>query len=151
MEVPVLAPRIEQEIKDAARARNAARLTVLRALKSAMMYREIELGKPLDAAAELAVCAQQIKQRRDAAAQFTAGGRPELASNEVGEIAVLETFLPKQLTDEELSALVRDAVAESGAKDPKGMGGVMKLLTPRIQGRADGKRVSEAVKKALAG
>jgi uncharacterized protein len=147
----MLAERIDSDLKDAARARDARRLTVLRALKSAIKYREIETGKTLDDSEAIAVCQQQIKQRRDAAAQFTSGGRPELAANETAEIALLEAFLPQQLTEDELSALVKEAVAASGAKDPKGMGAVMKLLMPKLQGRAEGKRVSDAVKKALQG
>jgi uncharacterized protein YqeY len=147
----MLAERIDSELKDAARARDARRLTVLRALKSAVKYREIEIGKTLEDAELVAVCAQQIKQRRDAAAQYTGGGRPELAANENAEIALLEAFLPAQLGDDELSALVRDAVAASGVKDAKGMGAVMKLLMPKVQGRAEGRRVSDAVKKALSG
>jgi uncharacterized protein YqeY len=147
----MLAERIDAELKDAARAKDARRLMVLRALKSAIKYREIETGKALDDGEVVAVCGQQIKQRRDASAQYVAGGRPELAENENAEISLLEAYLPKQLTDDELAALVREAVAVSGAKDPKGMGAVMKLLVPKVQGRAEGKRVSDAVKKALSG
>jgi len=147
----MLLQRIDSELKDAARARDAQRLTVLRALKSAIKYREIEAGNELDDAAVIAVIQTQIKQRRDAASQFTDGGRPELAANELQEISALEAFLPKQLTDAELDELVRAAVAKTGAKDAKGMGLVMKALLPEVQGRAEGKRVSDAVKKALAG
>ena len=145
----MLAERIDSEIKDAARARDARRLTLLRAFKSAIKYREIEAGKPLEDTEIIAVCGQQIKQRRDAATQFTGASRPELAANETAEIALLEAFLPRQLTDDELHALVQEAVTASGAKDPKGMGAVMKHLMPKLQGRAEGKRVSDAVKKAL--
>jgi uncharacterized protein YqeY len=147
----MLAERIDSELKDAARAKDARRLTVLRAFKSAIKYREIEVGKTLDDGEAVAVCQQQIKQRRDAVAQFTSGGRPELAANESAEIALLEAFLPQQLTDGELELLVQEAVTASGAKDPKGMGGVMKALMPKVQGRAEGKRVSDAVKRALQG
>jgi uncharacterized protein YqeY len=147
----MLLQRIDSELKDAARARDAQRLTVLRALKSAIKYREIEAGNELDDAVVIAVIQTQIKQRRDAASQFTDGGRPELAANELQEISALEAFLPKQLTDAELDELVRAAVAKTGAKDAKGMGLVMKALLPEVQGRAEGKRVSDAVKKALAG
>jgi uncharacterized protein YqeY len=147
----MLAERIDSELKDAARAKDARRLTVLRALKSAMKYREIETEKALDDAEIISVCQVQIKQRRDAAAQYTGGGRPELAENENAEIAILEKFLPQQLSDDELMALVKEAIAASGAKDAKGMGPVMKLVQPKVQGRAEGRRVSEAVKKALSG
>ncbi len=146
----MLAERIDQEMKDAARAKQAQRLNTLRMLKSAMKYREIEKGKGLEDADVIGVVSTLIKQRRDSAAQYTAGGRPELAANENAEIVILEAFLPRQLTDDELSALVQEAIAASGAKGPKDMGGVMKALMPKVQGKAEGKRVSDAVKAALA-
>ena len=146
----MLLQRIDTELKEAAKARDSRRLTVLRALKSAIKYREIEAGAELDDPACIAVVQQQIKQRKDAAAQYTAGGRPELAENENGEIAVLETFLPKQLSDDELAGLVKAAIAKTGAKDLKGMGPVMAALKAETAGKAEGARVSAAVKKALA-
>jgi uncharacterized protein len=146
----MLSERIDAEMKEAARAQDKRRLGTLRMLKSALKYREIETGKPLEDAEVVAVAQTLIKQRRDAAAQYTAGGRPELADNENAEIAILETFLPRQLSDAELQSLVQEAVAASGAKGPKDMGAVMKALMPKVQGKAEGKRVSEAVKTALA-
>src|SRR4051812_14589460 len=145
----MLIERIDADMKSAARAKEARRLNTIRTLKSQMKYREIEKAKPLDDADVVAVIGSMIKQRKDSAAQFTAGGRPELAQNENAEIAILETYLPRQLTDAELLALVRESVAASGAKDPKEMGAVMKVLMPKIAGRAEGKRVSDAVKSAL--
>ena len=132
----MLLERIDSEMKDAARARDAKRLTLLRALKSALKYREIEAGAELDDAGVIQAVQTQIKQRRDAASQFTAGNRPELAENELNEIAMLEAFLPKQLTDAELDALVAAALVKTGAKDAKGMGAVMKALAPDVQGKA---------------
>ena len=146
----MLSERIDADMKEAARAQDKRRLGTLRMLKSALKYREIETGKPLEDAEVVAVAQTLIKQRRDAAAQYTAGGRPELADNENAEIAILETFLPRQLSDAELQALVQEAVTASGAKGPKDMGAVMKALMPKVQGKAEGKRVSEAVKTALA-
>src|SRR5438067_5935203 len=146
----LLRERIDNEMKDAARAKEARRLNTLRMLKSAMKYREIETGKALEDADVLAVVGTLIKQRKDSASQYTAGGRPELAANENAEIAILEAFLPRGLTDEELSRLVQEAIAASGAKGPKEMGGVMKALMPKVAGKAEGKRVSDAVKAALA-
>jgi uncharacterized protein YqeY len=118
-------------------------------LKSQMKYREIEKGKPLDDADVVAVIGTMIKQRKDSVDQYKKGGRPELADNESAEIAILEGYLPRQLTDAELAALVQESVAASGAKGPKDMGAVMKVLMPKVAGRAEGKRVSEAVKGAL--
>ena len=146
----LLRERIDNEMKDAARAKEARRLNTLRMLKSAMKYREIETGKTLEDADVVAVVGTLIKQRRDSAAQYTSGGRPELARNENEEIVILEAFLPRQLTDDELAALVQEAIAASGAKGPKEMGAVMKALMPKVAGKAEGKRVSDAVKSALA-
>src|SRR5437588_11505896 len=145
----MLADQIDADMKNAARAKDARRLGTIRMLKSQMKYREIEKGQALEDADVIAVIGSMIKQRRDSAAQYTAGGRPELAANENAEIAILEAFLPRQLSDDELSALVQEAIAASGAKGPKEMGGVMKALMPKVQGKAEGKRVSDAVKAAL--
>ncbi len=147
----MLTERIDAELKQATKAQEKQRLNTLRMLKSAMKYREIETGKPLEDADVVGVVGTLIKQRRDSAAQYTAGGRPELAQNENDEIKILEAFLPQQLTDAELSQLVKEAIAASGAKSAKEMGAVMKALMPKVQGRAEGKRVSDAVKAALAG
>jgi len=146
----MLIQRIEDELKEAAKARDKQRLGTLRMLKSALKYREIEVDKELSDAEVVQVAQTLIKQRRDSAAQFRGGGRPELAQNEEAEIGILESFLPRQLTDEELARLAQEAVAETGASDAKGMGAVMKALMPKIAGRAEGKRVSDAVKAALA-
>lgn len=146
----MLTKRIDDEMKEAARAQQKRRLGTLRMLKSAMKYREIETGKPLEDADVVAVVGTLIKQRKDSAAQYRAGGRPELAENETEEIKILEAFLPRQLTDDELSAMVQEAVATAGAKGPKDMGAVMKALMPKVAGQAEGKRVSDAVKSALA-
>jgi len=145
----MLAERIDADMKAAARAKEAHRLGTLRMLKSQMKYREIEKAKPLDDADVVAVIGSMIKQRKDSAAQYTAGGRPELARNENAEIAILEAYLPRQLTDSELAELVEESVQASGAKGARDMGAVMKALMPKVAGRAEGKRVSDAVKSAL--
>ena len=145
----MLHERIDADLKDAARAQDKRRLGTLRMLKSAMKYREIEKGEALTDDEALSVCSTLIKQRRDSAAQFTAGGRPELAENENAEIAILEHYLPRQLTDDELQALVQQAVAETGAKGPRDMGAVMKAVGPKTRGQAEGRRVSDAVKAIL--
>ena len=147
----MLLERVDQELKDAMRAQDKKRLNVLRMLKSQLKNREI--GPPerkLEDPDVVAVVQTLIKQRHDAAGQYTAGGRPELARIERDEIVVLESFLPKQLSDDELGRLVQEAVAETSAKGPKDMGAVMKAVLPKIAGRAEGKRVSEAVKSGLA-
>ena len=136
--VDMLSERIDVEMKEAARAQDKRRLGTLRMLKSALKYREIETGKALEDPEIVAVAQTLIKQRRDSATQYKAGGRPELADNENAEIAILETFLPRQLSDAELQSLVQEAVSASGAKGPKDMGAVMKALMPKVQGKAEG-------------
>ena len=145
----MLADRIDADMKTAARAKDARRLGTLRMLKSQMKYREIEKGQPLEDGDVVGVIGSMIKQRKDSAAQYTAGGRPELAENENAEITILEGYLPRQLSDAELTDLVQESVAASGAKGPRDMGAVMKALMPKIAGRAEGKRVSDAVKSVL--
>jgi hypothetical protein len=145
----MLTERIESEMKDAARAQDKRRLGTLRLLKSQLTYREIEKQKALDDTDVVATVISMIKQRRDSIEQFMAGNRPELAQNEREEIAILEPYLPKQLTDDELSSLVAESVSAANAKGPKEMGSVMKVLMPKLSGRAEGKRVSDAVKAAL--
>src|SRR5438552_18747250 len=145
----MLSERSDSERQVAAKAQEKKGLGTPRMLQSAMKYREIETGKALEDADVIGVVGTLIKQRRDAAAQYTAGGRPELAAGENEEIGILEAFLPRQMTDDELSALVQEAIVSSGAKGPKEMGAVMKALMPKVQGKAEGKRVSDAVKGAL--
>lgn len=147
--MPTLQERIDQEIREAARARDQVRLDAVRMLKSAVKYREIELGAPLDDAGVLQVVAQQIKQRRDSRQQFLAGGRADLAQREEREAALLQEFLPPQLSPEELSARIEAAVEKAGARSIREMGAVMKLLMPEVQGRADARAVAEQVKARL--
>ncbi|MBS2031039.1 MAG: GatB/YqeY domain-containing protein [Deltaproteobacteria bacterium] len=146
-----LKERLDEDLKTAAKAKDEVRLTLVRAVKSAIKYKEIELGSSLDDAGVIQVMGTLIKQRRDSADQFTQGNRPELAARENQEIAHLQAYLPQQLSAEELGALVDAAIAEAGAKSPKEMGAVMKLLKPRVAGRAEGKVVSEAVSARLSG
>ena len=145
-----LADQLQQEIKSAMLAKDAERLGALRMLKSAIGYVQIE--KKTDALSDsdfIAVVQREVKKRRDAAEQFTTGGRPELAAKENAEIAVLETFLPKPLSPEELEALVRATIQEIGATDKKQMGAVMKAVQAKVAGRAEGKTISGIVNRLL--
>jgi uncharacterized protein YqeY len=146
-----LKEKIDADLKDAMRSRNELSTSVLRMLKSQVKYKEVEPGAhALDDAGITQVILTQIKQRRDSAEQFKAGGRPELAEKEEKEIAILQGYLPQQLSPEQLTAEVQAAITESGAKGPKDMGSVMKAVMPKVQGRAEGKAISEAVKTQLA-
>ena len=146
-----LKEQLDADLKAAMRDKDALRLSVVRMLKSAVKYREIEIMKPLDDAGVLAVIGSEIKRRRDSVEQYRAGNRQDLADKEEAEIRVLQAYLPQQLTEDELRAKVDAAIASVGAKGPKDMGAVMKALVPEVQGRAEGKTVSEMVKARLAG
>src|SRR3954451_10034624 len=145
-----LPERIDSDLKDAMRAKEAGKLAVLRMLKSALKYAAIE--KPdgvLDDSAATQVIRKQVKQRQDSIERFEKGGRPELAAKEKEEMKILNSYLPKAMSGEELSALVRDAIAEAGATSKAQMGAVMKALQAKVAGRADGKALSAEVQKQL--
>ena len=146
-----LREKLDEDLKSAMRAKDSLRMNTVRALKSAVKYREIELMKPLDDAGILGVMATEIKRRRDSVEQYRAGNRADLADKEEAEIKILQEFLPQQLSAAEVEAKVVEVIARVGAQGPKDMGAVMKALLPEVQGRADGKVVSELVKARLAG
>lgn len=143
---------ISEDIKTAMKARDAAALIPLRALKSALTNASIEkggLGTVLDEPEALAVIRKQIKQRLDSIEQFEKAGRDELAANEKAEIEVLSKYLPTALTEEEILAIVDTAVSDTGASSKADMGKVMKRAQELADGRADGKFLSGAVMKRL--
>ncbi len=145
---------LQQKITDALRsamlAKQAERTTALRALKSALGYTQIEKKvDSLDDAAVMAVIQKEAKKRKDSIEEFEKGGRADLAATERTELAVLSEFLPTALSAEEVEALVREAIAESGATSKKDMGAVMKLATAKAAGRADGKALSGLVSRLL--
>jgi uncharacterized protein YqeY len=150
--MPTLFEQVTTDIAAAMRQKDQAALGPLRMLKAALMNREVEKKKALDAAESIQVVNSLVKQRRDAADQFTAGGRPELAAKELAEIDFLQRYLPPAADEATIAAAIDAAVAETGAAGPKDMGKVMKAVTARLAGlSADGRAVSEAVKKRLAG
>jgi len=143
--------RIDADLKDAMRAKEAGKLSVLRGLKSALKYAAIEKAEAgLDDATAVQVIRKQVKQRQDSIESFEKGGRPELAAKEKEELEILNTYLPKGLSAEELSAIVRETIAEVGATSKAQMGAVMKALQAKVAGRADGKALSAEVQKQLA-
>jgi uncharacterized protein YqeY len=146
-----LKDQLDADLKASMRDKDAVRLSVIRMLKSAIKYREIEAMKPLDDAGVLQVVSGEIKRHKDSVEQFRAGNRPELVQKEEAEIAVLQGYLPAQLGEAELRALVEAAVVKAGASGPRDMGAVMKALLPDVQGKADGRLVSELVKARLSG
>jgi uncharacterized protein YqeY len=148
-----LQERLVEEMKDAMRTGQAEKLSVIRMVRASLKNREIERGKgkPLTDADVMEVILSGIKQRRDAIEQFGKGGRADLVAKEEHEVAILQTFLPPPLSDDELAALVREAAAEVVAAGPKDMGKVMKAVLPRVAGRAEGGAVNAAVKRHLEG
>jgi uncharacterized protein YqeY len=146
-------PLIEQVTKDMATAMKAhdqLRLGALRMLKAAIMNREVEKGRGLEATEDMQVVQQLVKQRHDSIEMFEQGGRLELAAKERAEIVVLEGYLPAAVPAEEITAAIAAAKAETGASSPKDMGKVMKLLTAKFAGRpVDGKALSDQVRAAL--
>ena len=144
--------QIDADLKDAMRAKDAARLAVLRMLKSALKYSAIQTGGAdavLDDAAAIQVIRKQIKQRQDSIESFEKGGRAELAAKEKAEIDVLNSYLPHQMSAEEIASVVRAAIAEVNATSKAQMGAVIKAAQAKISGRADGKTVSQEVQRQL--
>ena len=145
-----LMEKIEKDVIEAMKAKDAVRVSTLRMLKSALGNYLIQVKKvKAEDADVLGIIAKQAKQRRESLESFEKAGRQDLADKEKAELAILECYLPKQLTDDELRAAVQSAIATSGAKGPADIGKLMKVLMPAIQGKADGKRVQEAVKALL--
>jgi len=144
-----LKERINEDMKAALRARETDRLSAIRLLMAAMKQKEVDERVELDDAAVTAVIEKLLKQRKDSAAQYEAANRMDLADKEKFEIGVLSTYMPQPLSAEEVAALVKQAVAETGAASAKDMGKVMAWLKPRLAGRADMTAVSGQVKAAL--
>lgn len=148
-----LTEKIDSDIKDAMKAKDSVRLGALRMLKSSLKYAVIEKGSGaeagLDDADVISVIRKRIKQCQDAVDGFVKGGRAEQAEKEKAEIALLESYLPSALSADELAALVRAAIAETGATGKAQMGAVMKAVMAKAAGRADGKSVNAEVQKQL--
>ncbi|MEW6720485.1 MAG: GatB/YqeY domain-containing protein [Thermodesulfobacteriota bacterium] len=151
--------QIRQDMQKAAKERDSLALSALRMAVAAIKNREIDAvtrkeissGSELPEEGVLKVIAAMVKQRRESIELFLQGNRPELAEKEKSEIAVLERYLPQALSPGEIEALVREAIAETGAKGPADMGRLMKAVMPKVAGRADGKAVNDTVRRLLAG
>ncbi|MFO1307056.1 MAG: GatB/YqeY domain-containing protein [Burkholderiales bacterium] len=144
-----LKTRIQDEMKDAMRARDAARLSTIRLLLAAIKQREVDERRELGDGDVLAVVDKMIKQRRDSVAQFEAGKREDLAAAERAEIAVLQAYLPAQASDAEIDAAIAEAIAATGAAGAAGIGKVMAVLKPKLAGKADLAAVSAKVRAKL--
>jgi uncharacterized protein YqeY len=144
-----LKARVTDDMKDAMRAKDSARLGTIRLLLAAIKQKEVDERIELDDAAVAAIVEKLIKQRKDSISQFQAAGRDDLVAAEKAELAVLQTYLPEQLSAAEVEAAVVTAIAEADATSPKDMGKVMALLKPRLAGRADMGQVSALIKTRL--
>jgi hypothetical protein len=143
---------VSAAIADAMRRQDAPRLSALRMLKAALMNREVEKSRALDATESLQVVSSLVKQRRDSIEQFQKGGRQDLVDKETAEIAILEQYLPPPVDPAALERAVVEAIAETGAASPKDLGRVMKAAMARLSGQTvDGRVVNELVRKKLAG
>jgi uncharacterized protein YqeY len=145
-----LLERIEAAMRDAMRARDERRTQTLRMAMAAAQNRRIELGRPLADDEVIDVLSKQVKQRRESIDVYRSAGREEQAGNEEAEAAILAEFLPEQLSADEVEELARAAITETGAEGPRDMGRVMGALAPRTRGRAEGRVVSEVVRRLLA-
>ena len=141
--------QIDTDLKQALKSGDKLRTNTLRGLKSAIKYAEIEAGSDLDQQGVLVVITKQAKQRRDSIAEFEKAGRNDLVEQEAAELAIIEQYLPAQMSEAEIRAKAQDVISELGVSDMKGMGQVMKQLMPELQGQADGKVVSDVVRQLL--
>ena len=137
------------ELKDALRAGQKVKLGTIRLILSAVNYAEIDQQKPLDDQGVHAVIAKMLKQRRESIDAFKAGNRPDLVATEQAELEILESYMPRQLSRDEIIAEAKKVIAEVGASKPQDMGKVMGKLTPLLRGKADGKEVAAVVTELL--
>ena len=146
-----LKDRITEDMKSAMRAKEAERLGTIRMVQAAIKQREVDERITLDDAQILAVLEKMIKTRKESVAQFQSGGRTDLVEKENREIALLQAYLPEQLSDAEIDALIADAISQSGATSIKDMGKAMAIVKQKAQGRADIGAVSAKLKAKLGG
>jgi hypothetical protein len=141
--------KLNAEMVTAAKAKDKIRLSAIRMLKAALHNKEIDLIHPLNEAEVLQVLSAVVKQRKDSIEQFAKGGRADLVEKEEAELKVVQEFMPAQMSEDEVEAVIKKAIAEVGAFSVKDMGKVMKILMPQLTGKADGKMVGEKVKALL--
>ena len=146
-----LSNRINDDVKAAMKAKDKPRLGVLRLITAAIKQREVDEQISLDDNQVLAVLEKMVKQRKDSIAQYEKAGRDELAQQEALEIGIIQDYLPEQMSDDEIDALITDAISSTGAASMKDMGKVMGILKPKLAGRADMGAVSGKIKAKLTG
>ena len=144
-----LKQRIDQDTREALKKKDSIKLNVLRMAKSEIKYKEIDLGSELTDDEVISVLSSSIKKRKDSIQQFEKGGRDDLVSREKAELEVILEYMPDQLTEEEFSHVISQAIKEVNATGPSDLGRVMKQVMPEVRGRADGKRVNQLVSSQL--
>lgn len=140
---------LNDDMKTAMKARDKETLSVIRMLKASIQNEQIKIGQELNAEEELTVLSREMKQRRDSLSEFEKAGRDDLAEKVKGEIAIVEKYLPEQLTEEEIREIVQAAIEKTGATSPKEFGKVMGVVMPQVKGKADGNQVNAVVKELL--
>jgi uncharacterized protein len=145
----VFKEKIDREMILAAKATDKVRLSALRLLKNGLHNREIDLKRELTEAEFLQLLSGMVKQRRDSIEQFEQGNRPDLVEKEKAELKVIQEFLPAQMSEADIDEVIAEAIRETGAVGVRDMGKVMKVLMPKVAGKADGKAVGEKVKLIL--
>ncbi|MFY1068419.1 GatB/YqeY domain-containing protein [Enterococcus sp. AD013-P3] len=140
---------LNDDMKTAMRAKDKERLAVIRMLKASLQNEEIKVGHELNADEELTILSREMKQRRDSLTEFEKAGRDDLSEKVKVEIAIVEEYLPAQLTDEEIRDIVKQAIAKTGATSAKEFGKVMSAVMPQVKGKADGNQVNAIVKELL--
>jgi uncharacterized protein YqeY len=146
-----ITPRIQADLSSAAKSQDRPRLAALRLLMDALQKEAKQARGELDEQQEIAVLKRERKRRAEAADAFRKGGREDAAAGEEAEVAIIDAYLPEQISEEELQGMIADALAETGADSQRDMGKVMSAVMQKAAGRADGRRVSELVKERLAG
>lgn len=144
-----ISERLSDDLRKALKAGDRETLSVIRMIKAAVKNREIDKGAALTDDDFNSVLMSLVRQRKESIEQFSKGGRQDLAEKETRELSVVQSYLPQQLSEEELKAVIKNAAEETGAKDVKDIGRVMRLVMKRVKGKADGRLVSELVKKVL--
>jgi uncharacterized protein YqeY len=145
-----LQQQLMADLKTALREHDEVRKSAIRMAIAALKNARVAKNADLTEDEMVAALAQEVKQRRNAMAEFAKAGRDDLVTSESAELAVLEAYLPEALTEQEITELARQIIAETGASGPKQMGQVMSVLMPRVRGRADGRQVSQIVRELLA-
>ena len=148
----MLKQQLKDQLKEAMLAKDELKTSVIRFVLSGITYYEIQKGGAGYEATDedvLTVINKEVKQRKDSIEQFTAGGRQDLVDKEKAELAILESYLPEQMSEEEVQKYVTEAVAQTNASTPQDMGKVMSALMPKVKGKADGSLVSRLVREAL--